>query len=351
MDSALQFFKIQPNTTSTILLTIGMLAILFIFFFIILGYAKKILISRKEEELAYIEQTLKDKRIDETSIHHFISILKEKKVEHPQELFLSPLKLKEFIMEAVMEHLYQKNIESHKIILNSLFKILNAAFIPYKGKSIMHNTYGLKSEQNIVVEYKKNYFRSKILDVTDNYILIKKENLDDRFNQIFTNEEINIYFFVPEDAGYMFTTQIKRDIENAKMKAFMVSHAEKVYRFQKRKFMRKECSIPVTLLLLSYDEKTKKFAKTDQKIQGSILNLSTGGALIEITDLNNVLSIYQGAFFLLEGTINNENFRILSSVVSLDIEKDFVHSHFHKFLDDSYIIINSFILFSDYVSS
>jgi len=351
MESALHFFKIEPNTTTAIILTVIILTFIVVFFFIILGYARKLLSSRREEELAYIEQTLKDKRVDETSIKHFITILKEKKVEHPQDLFISPLKLKEFIIESALEHFYQKNVESHKIILNSLFKILNTSFIPYKGKVAIHNTYGIKSGQNIVIEYKKNFFRSKVLDSTDNYILIQKELLDDRANQIFTNEEVNIYFYVPEDAGYMFTTQIKRDIENPKMKAFMISHSEKIYRIQKRKFLRKDCTIPINLLMLLYDDKTRKFTKTNTKVLGSIMNLSAGGALIEIPDMNNVVDIFPGAYFLLEGSINDENIKVLASIVALQADKNLLHAHFHKFLDDSYIIINSFIFFTDWVSS
>lgn len=350
MESALSFFKIQPNSITAIILTIVILIVVIVFFFIILAYARKFLSSRKDEEFAYIEETLKNKKIDENSIHVFISILKEKKVDHPQDLFLSPIKLKNFIIEAAIEHFYQKNIESHKSILNSLFKILNSVFIPYKGKSLISNTYNLKSDQNIVIEYKKNFFRSKILDCTDNYILVEKVILDERGNQIFTNEEINVYFYLPDDAGYMFQTQIKRDIENPKMKAFMISHSEKIYRIQKRKFFRKECAIPITLLMLVFDEKTKKFTRTSQKIVGSILNLSAGGALIEVPDLINIIDIYSGAYFLLEGSINEDNIRIISSVISIDVDKNQVHAQFHKFLDDSYIVINSFIFFTDYTN-
>lgn len=349
MESALQFFKIEQTTTYAIVLTIVILLVVFFFFFIFLGYARKLLSSKKEEEYAFIEEALKNKKIDDQSIHHFISILRQKKVEHPQDLFLSQIKLKNFIVESSLEYFYQKNIESNKVILNSLFKILNSSFIPYKGKTVLHNTYGIKDGQNIVIEYKKNFFRSKVLDVTDNYILIQKAVLDDRENQIFLNEEINVYFYVADDAGYMFSTSIKRDIENPKMKAFMVSHSEKIYRIQKRKYFRKECVIPVSLLMLTYDEKQKKFTKTNVKVVGSILNLSAGGALIEIPDLINIVDIYAGAYFLLQGSINDENIRILSSVVAMDAEKNMIHCQFHKFLDDSYILINSFIFFSDYV--
>lgn len=350
MESALHFFKIEPNTITSIILTIVILLFVIVFFFVILGYARRLLYSKREEELAYIEQALKNKRIDDNSIHHFISILREKKIEHPQELFLSPLKLKDFIIEAAMEHFYQKNVEPHKNILNSLFKILNASFVPYKGKTAVLNTYNIKSGQNIVIEYKKNFFRSKVLDCTENYILIQKVLLDDRINQIFTDEEINIYFYVPNDAGYMFTTQIKRDIENPKMKAFMVSHSEKIYRIQKRKFFRKECTIPVSLLVLVYDEKTKKFSKTDTKILGTILNISAGGALVEIPDLINIIDIYAGVYILLEGDIAEDNIKIVASVVALEAEKNLAHIQFHKFLEDSYIAVNSFIFFTDYVS-
>jgi len=350
MESALSFFKIEPSTVTAIVLTVVGLAFLIIFFFVILSYARKVLSSRKEEEFAYIEETLKNKKIDEQSIHHFISILKEKKVEHPQDLFLSPLKLKNFIIEAAIEHFYQKNVEPSKSILNSLFKILNYSFIPYKGKPAVNNTYNLKPGQNIVIEYKKNFFRSKVLDCTDNYILIQKVLLDERANEIFTDEEISVYFYVHDDAGYMFQSKIKRDIENPKMKAFMISHSEKVYRIQKRKFFRKECTIPVTLLMLIFDDKTKKFSKTNQKVVGSIINLSAGGALIEIPDLANIYDIYPGAYFLLEGTIGEDNFRILASVVAMQTDKNLIHSNFHKFLEDSYIVINSFIFFTDYVS-
>lgn len=350
MESALQFFKITPTTTTAIILTIAVLGFIIIFFFIILGYARKLLSSKREEELAYIEETLKNKKVEDSAIRHFLSILKEKKVEHPQDLFLSPLKLKDFIIENALEHYYQKNIESHKAILVSLFKVLNSSFVPYKGKTAVLNTYNLKAGQNIVIEYKKNFFRSKILDNTDNYILVNKVILDDRINQIFTDEEISIYFYVPEDAGYMFSTQIKRDIENPKLKAFMVSHSEKIYRIQKRKFIRKDCTIPITLQILSFDEKTKKFSKTNTRVVGTLLNLSSGGALIDVPDLINVVDIYSGVYFLLEGNIDEDNLKILSSVVSLDAEKNLLHCHFHKFLDDSYIAINSYIFFTDYVS-
>ncbi len=350
MESALSFFKIEPSTMTAIIFTIAILVFLFIFFFVILAYARKILSSRKEEEFAYIEETLKNKKVDETSIRHFISILKEKKVEHPQDLFLSPLKLKNFIIEAALEHFYQKNVEPHKSILSSLFKILNYSLIPYKGKSAISNTYDLKAGQNIVIEYKKNFFRSKVLDCTDSYILVQKVLLDERSNEIFADEEISVYFYVPDDAGYMFQSQIKRDIENPKMKAFMISHSEKVYRIQKRKFFRKECVIPVSLLMLIFDEKTKKFSKTNQKVVGSIINLSAGGALIEIPDLANIFDIYPGAYFLLEGTIGEDSIKILASVVAMQADKNLIHTNFHKFLEDSYIVVNSFIFFTDYVS-
>ncbi|MFN3411440.1 MAG: flagellar brake protein [Exilispira sp.] len=346
----MQFFKIEQNTATTIILTIVTIAFLFVFFFVILGYARKIFYSKREEQFAYIEQTLKNKRIDDTSIKLFINILKEKKIEDPQELFISPLKLKDFIVDTALEYYYQKNNESSKTILNSLFKILNSSFIPYKGKTKILNTYGIKNNQNIVIEHKKNFFRSKVLDCTEEYILIQKVILDERINQIYTGEEINVYFYIPDDAGYMFTTQIKRDIENPKMKAFMISHSDKIYRIQKRKFIRKECTIPVSLLILRFDENTKKFSRTNIRILATILNISAGGALIEIPDLANIIDIYAGGYFLIEGSINEDNIKILASAIALDQDKNLVHTHFHKFLEDSYIAVNGFIFFSDYVS-
>ena len=350
MDSALQYFKLEPATTTTIILTIVGLIVIIVFFFIILGYLKKVFYSKREEELAFIEQTLKANKLPESDVHRFISKLREKKVDSPLELYNNPAKLKEFILQNVAENMTKMNISPNKEIITSLYKVLNVAFIPYKGKTILRNTYSLKPGQNIVIEYKKKFFRSKILDCTDSYLLIQRTALDERPNQLFINEDINIYFYIPDDAGYMFSTTIKRDIQNPKIEAFMVSHSEKVYRIQKRKFLRKECNVTAVMNILNYDENLKKFSRTNIIISCIILNLSIGGALIKIPDLANFIDIYPGNYFLLECSFEEGKARVLSTTISIDNEKEIVHVSFLKFLDLSYIYINNFIFLSEWAS-
>ena len=124
----------------------------------------------------------------------------------------------------------------------------------------------------------------------------------------------------------------------------MLAHSNKLRRHQKRKFLRKNCNIPtqITILEIYTVNGKRKIRPTNYKMQGLILDISIGGALIKIFNLHNYPEIKIGNYFLLEFVINSEKIRIVSNIINIT-EDENVHTKFIKILDQKAYIINDFI--------
>lgn len=338
-------FNVPRATTGQIIVAIVIFFVIIFFFFGGLYYYKKLFQVLSEEKILLIKRYASNNKLTKYETELLIDIIKREKIQSPEIFLRNSDDLKNVILKYIS--LYSSKIMEPKKLIeikNALYNILNKLCNFYKPKRRIYNSEKLKEGQKIRIEYNNNFFYSKILKVTNSYILIERVQIFYDPNAPVVNLPIKVYFYNKGDAGYSFETKITRDINNPKVQAFMLAHSNKLRRHQKRKFLRKNCNIPSQLTILEVYNANgkKKIRKTNIKFQGLILDLSIGGALIKITNISNNDYIVNGKYFLLEFIINSIKIRIIANIISITNEEN-IHSKFIKILDNNSYVINDFI--------
>lgn len=139
------------------------------------------------------------------------------------------------------------------------------------------------------------------------------------------NQDIRVYFWRQEDAGYYFECKVVGDYLDRKVPILHISHSDDLVRAQKRKSIRREVSVPAQLFpLKAVNQGTEKIESGGYRCK--LIDISEDGAALAIggrakaglpvkiqADLN-------GDVVALIGTIRSVNFKQKNNVSILHLQ-------------------------------
>ncbi|MCX8058151.1 MAG: PilZ domain-containing protein [Spirochaetes bacterium] len=340
----IEFFTLKPANELEIILFIISLISIPIFLFIGIRFIRKLIYPIGEEKIALLKERCLNRGLTLDEANLFLEILKKEKIEN----YNSYLENFELLKDLIIKYIYyysSKKMEKNEIIAikNKLYRILNSSANIYKKRKIF-NTYSLKEGTKLKIQFKSKFFDSKVILCNNDYLIIERVNLiEDSSLENFEHLKITIYFYEPDDAGYSFETTIIKDIKSKKINALIVEHSDNLRRHQKRRFIRKTCSIPCELQPIKIEliEKKAKQIILNKIFNGTIINISINGAEIEIKE-KNIVEIFESiSRVYIKFKIENEIIKLIGEIVSK--EENFLHIKIVKIFEEKDYLINDFI--------
>jgi len=97
-----------------------------------------------------------------------------------------------------------------------------------------------------------------------------------------SGQKINIYFWRPDDAGYVFETKILNDFTDSKVPILHVAHSDSLVRSQKRGSVRADVNKNAYLYSIKSGEGANEIVEKTHGIKCMVLDISEDGAAILI---------------------------------------------------------------------
>jgi len=95
-------------------------------------------------------------------------------------------------------------------------------------------------------------------------------------------QNLNIYFWRPDDAGYVFQSKVIEDYSEKKYPIIHIAHSDNLLRSQKRNSIRVETNRPASLYPLRSIESANEVPEKAPGLRSRLIDLSEGGAAILI---------------------------------------------------------------------
>ncbi|MEW5816532.1 MAG: PilZ domain-containing protein [Spirochaetota bacterium] len=96
------------------------------------------------------------------------------------------------------------------------------------------------------------------------------------------NQKVNVYFWRPEDAGYVFQTKVLDDFIEKKYPILHVAHSDSLIRSQKRGSIRVETDRPAFLYPLRSIKSANEIPEKSQGLRSRLMDISEDGAAVLI---------------------------------------------------------------------
>jgi c-di-GMP-binding flagellar brake protein YcgR len=144
------------------------------------------------------------------------------------------------------------------------------------------------SEMNVTIKTKKfiGRYKAKVENLDDNYIYIEAPYIRGEPALIPHGSEVEATFFNKHGKFIIKTTVFNKNNEISK--SLLLNLPKDMYLVQQRNFFRIELRDRIDLKILTVTKKESEIELHVQKLSGTILDLSAGGAKIELgTSLNN----------------------------------------------------------------
>jgi len=124
------------------------------------------------------------------------------------------------------------------------------------GKKAISNTLQMRNGQVLKVFVDgAGVFKSQLVKNASGYMTIsrpvKKANVSVRS---WPGTQISVYFWMEDDAGYVFDTEVKDEVYSLGLLSLKIAHSFAISRTQKRKSVRAKVNIPAFLYLVGEDE-------------------------------------------------------------------------------------------------
>lgn len=129
------------------------------------------------------------------------------------------------------------------------------------------------------------------------------------------NEDLRVYFWRAEDAGYYFETRVLGDYIDRKVPILHISHADNLVRAQKRGSVRREANTNASLYPLKAIGQANETVETRSGYRCKLLDISEDGAAVVIGGRAKaglpvkIQSEVAGEIVVLSGVVKSVNFK------------------------------------------
>jgi c-di-GMP-binding flagellar brake protein YcgR len=140
----------------------------------------------------------------------------------------------------------------------------------------------IEEGQNLRVISDSVIYRSQVVKNTDQYILISRPvNPELRPESVWLGRRISVYFWKEEDAGYVFDCEVLGEVRVKGFPSLRISHANTLFRTQKRRSLRVKTHKSTYLYVLS-DKTPPNSLETKPGLKCFVEDLSDTGCAVTI---------------------------------------------------------------------
>lgn len=140
------------------------------------------------------------------------------------------------------------------------------------------------------------------------------------------DQDIKLYFWRQEDAGYFFESKVVGDYLDRKVPILHISHADNLVRAQKRRSVRREAGVPARLYPLKSIQQANETVETSGGFRCNLIDISEDGAAIAIGGRAKagvavkIQAELDNEVVVLCGTIKSANFKQKNNASVLHLE-------------------------------
>jgi c-di-GMP-binding flagellar brake protein YcgR len=144
------------------------------------------------------------------------------------------------------------------------------------------SSHEIEEGQNLRVVSDSAIYRSQVIKNTSQYIIASRPvNPESRSAPVWLGRKISVYFWKEEDAGYVFDSQVLDEVRVRGFAAIKISHADSLFRTQKRRSLRVKTHKSAYLYLLS-DTAPSDALETKAGLKCFVEDLSDTGCAVTI---------------------------------------------------------------------
>jgi c-di-GMP-binding flagellar brake protein YcgR len=182
-------------------------------------------------------------------------------------------------------------------------------------------------------------YKSQIIKTTNQYLTISRPSSNKLPGTFaWTGLKISVYFWREDDAGYVFDTEVLDEVYSKGLASLKISHAESLFRTQKRKSVRVKLHKSAFLYLLTNEEEVNKF-ETNPGLKCFLEDLSDTGCAVTIGGKAS-----GGLRVKIQFALNNTPIVMGGTVRSVEFKEDVNRSLLHIEADPLPIEIRNQIL-------
>jgi c-di-GMP-binding flagellar brake protein YcgR len=211
----------------------------------------------------------------------------ENKLKNPTSLFWSVKTLDRCIRSAILGFRAHHTTEQarNQEFLDKLFSFRKRVeFDQPKYRLGISSTRGISPGQTFkLTPAGGGVFISKLVENNRRYMALtypRGKNNTPGFS--WKEQEIKIYFWRKEDAGYYFETKVVGDYLDRKVPIIHVSHSDNIIRAQKRRSVRREAGVPALLFPLRTINQANETVESAGGYRCKLLDISEDGAAVAI---------------------------------------------------------------------
>lgn len=252
---------------------------------------RKTLDEYYDAEIKRFEEKCHEKNLSSKEINFLKSGFDSGKIKHPAEVFENKTKLLHFcdLIAKRYESKYARNSKEILQIHEMIKHILKQYDFEKTDKSaVLISSKDLRIGQRIVI-FQRTFLSKKpvigsIVYLDDFFLAGFFLEPVDELQRIETETKIDVTFNRENDAQYFFTSRVLqvnlRESNGNQGYIVVLQHSNKLYRTQKRHFVRLEVSKPVIIYPNLNDKKFPE-PELDTALSGTIIDISEGGVCIE----------------------------------------------------------------------
>jgi c-di-GMP-binding flagellar brake protein YcgR len=232
----------------------------------------------------------------------------ENKLQNPLSLFWS-IKQLDRSLRGIIVKLRSQGKEHDPDSMKFLSKLFDfrkqVEFNLPKYKLGIKTTRKIAPHQKIKISLEgNNTFHSSVVENLRRYLAVaypRGGKLPPGFS--WKGKQVNIYFWRPEDAGYVFQTKVLEDFFDRKYPILHLAHSDNLIRSQKRRSVRVETNKPAHLYPLKTIDSANEHEEKTSGLRCRLLDISEDGAAILIGGKAKVGLPVKYQFRLSDGTI------------------------------------------------
>ncbi|HPC38163.1 MAG TPA: PilZ domain-containing protein [Exilispira sp.] len=325
------------------LLLIAVLVFLFLYFNR-KGYFNRFLKTKSKEHKMFEEAALV-RGIPKNDIEAILNVLDFVPIKSPVLLFASKQNFETFLIKAI-SILKGRDKSSNNFDLtitkNRLYFLLSNLDNYFKDmkKSVSSKDLNVGKRVRIYIN-DLGYFFTEVIASLDRGFVVKKPKIEKEPKS--WKMPVTVYFWRENDAGYSFETYIEDEVNETTIKGLLIRHSDILLRYQKRKYLRKECRFYSTYSLVEIQEDSsgKKTMKVvPPEYDGTVFDIGGGGFAIEV---NNKIGLKK--YIKISIFIGRQNIKAIAEIVRYEKvgQKYYMHGRFVKISPADQNIIYEFV--------
>ncbi len=209
------------------------------------------------------------------------------KLKQPESLFRSVKTLDRCIRSAIVGYRAAGSTENARNVefLNKLFDFrTRVEFSQPKYRLGLSSTRGITPGQPLKVMLSETgIYQSKLVETNRRYMAItypRGKALPPGFS--WKKQELKVYFWRKEDAGYYFETRVVGDFLERKVPILHIAHVDDIVRTQKRRSVRREARVPAVVFPLKSINQANESPERAGGYRGKLIDISEDGAAVAV---------------------------------------------------------------------